>query len=114
MAFAAFVISSCGNDDPKINSRLVGKWKFKDTEVQITVPGNNLFEYLKTMGMDSTEAREYATSLEAGDASEIDVATIDLRDDGSYESKANDGSVTKGNWKVSSDEKNLYYRRGYR
>lgn len=113
-AAVVFILAGCGDDDPKIQSKLVGTWNVKAKEIQITVPGGDLHLYLvATLGMLPEQADMYEAVLESGDAYDLDVTSITFKNDGTYETKVSGSTPTSsGKWEISSDEKTVTVDKG--
>lgn len=106
-------LSGCNKDDDGDGSTnlttremLIGTWTITDFDMNISIGGQTLIEYLvEVEGLSPADAALQNALFEAFLVSEV-TGTLTLKSDNTYESNFGDGATT-GTWSLSSDEKTL-------
>ena len=116
LLFTAFILmlAGCGgDDDPKRSSKIVGKWQMTATDAEITAPGGDLRQYLiAELAMLPGQADSTTVRLESGEATTIDIATIDFKDDGTYTATGKGTLKLGGVWELTAGDKAVLFDEG--
>lgn len=114
MLLSVLILISCGKkDDPAPSSKIVGKWQVKGTDAEITAPGGDLRQYLiAQLAMLPEQADSTAVRLESGEATTVDIVTIEFKDDGTYVATGKGTLKFGGGWELTAGNKAVVFDEG--
>jgi Lipocalin-like domain len=107
-----FFASCDKEEDPTPRDLVIGNWTVSKITATITVGGQSLVAYFKSLGLSDADAQEYADEFED---SFQDTASgkIEFKADGTYKSSdSSGGDVSTGKWELSADGKTLTTDKG--
>ena len=112
---AAFIIISCGKDDPKPVSKLVGTWTGVSSQTIINVGGKTYKQYLiDELGLSEDEATEFNELVEQLLTLTGFFSEVEFKADGTWHgvTKYDNGVQTidldvSGKWTLTADEKTM-------
>ncbi len=98
--------------DPTPRDLVVGSWTVSKITATITVGGQSLVAYFKSLGLSDADAQQYADEFEDS-FQETASGKIEFKADGTYKSSDSaGGDVSTGKWELSSDGKILTTDKG--
>ncbi len=108
-----FVVSfnACSDDDEESsNASIVGEWTVKDVTADVTVDGEDITDFFVSLGYTQAEAEAYVTLLTSEMTSLA--GTVELKEDGTYETNFDGEDTYTGVWELSSDKTTLTMDKG--
>ncbi|HMB63694.1 MAG TPA: lipocalin family protein [Eudoraea sp.] len=110
IAILVIGVTSCSDDDTTAEKStmdlLVGTWTTSSVDIDATVEGQSLTDYLvNEVGLSENEAADQYALFEAALVSEV-TGSLTLNADNTYESSFA-GNSDSGTWSLSSDENTL-------
>lgn len=110
IAILVIGVTSCSDDDTAAAKStmdlLIGTWTTSSVDIDATVEGQSLTDYLvNEVGLSESEAADQYALFEAALVSEV-TGSLTLNADDTYESSFAGGSDS-GTWSLSSDENTL-------
>jgi hypothetical protein len=105
LSITLIAVTSCEKEDENlITASIVGEWTTQSTNVDITVNGISLLNYLIDMGLPADQAQAMVTLFSA----DMDFPTsIEFKEDGTYTVTMSDSPSESGTWSQSEDKKTL-------
>lgn len=101
--------SSCGDDDEDSdssnNASIVGEWTVESVDVDVAVGDVSLVDYFVSLGFTEAQAAAYVT-LFTSEYTTI-AGSVELFEDGTYETNFDGEDTYTGVWELSSDGSTL-------
>lgn len=113
VAFTACEKDSDDDDGGEESVSIVGVWTIESVEIDASIAGVSLLDYLVSMGVPESQAQEMVDEMmtEMGDMT----GTLELKDDGTYEANFSNDDPEEddtGSWELTADKKTLYIDKG--
>ncbi|MGY6523606.1 MAG: lipocalin family protein [Mongoliitalea sp.] len=103
LVFLMLTVSSCNNDDEPEVSPIVGVWSYDDFQLNITINGQPLVQFLQTIfGLSAQEAQAAAAEIRDSvfSAGDFEGTTLNFRSDGTYEIRVNGNLDESGTYEL--------------